>query len=136
MASLPVAIRRLIEVRKKYQLPIVLSGLTTPLLMDELRQAGVPVLENPVEAVRLLASLSHLFRPRAPRGKRSMSDVIVESIPNGVYPERESLEVLASVGVATVESLFANSKSRSQKRRSDRQSPRSHSSRSLIRASL
>ncbi len=104
------AIRRIIEVRKKYQLPMVLSGLTTPLLLDELLQAGVPVLENPVEAVRLLARLGHLFRPTAPRGKKLMSDVILESIPDGVYPERESLVMLASAGVATVESLFANSK--------------------------
>ncbi len=104
------AIRRLIEVRHKYQIPILLSGLTTPTLMDELRQAGVPVLENPVEAVRLLASLFHLFGPKTSKRRSRDSKMSVGSISDGVYPERESLEMLASAQVPTVESLFAETK--------------------------
>ncbi|NNN16321.1 MAG: CoA-binding protein [Acidimicrobiaceae bacterium] len=107
------AIRRIVEVRKRFGVPIFFSGLTTDILLDELREAGIPVIENPVRAVRLVAAMHRLGTAKASEDDREVPaplDLAGLQLDwdGGILPEWESLQLLRRLGAEPVRTIAAS----------------------------
>lgn len=109
------AIDEICRLRGEYpDVAIVFSGLASPKLRTSMREAGIPVLSNPISAVRVVHATSSLGSVRLSPAELRLEEQIDGStdlveLGERTLSERRSLELLGVAGVPIVASVLVHS---------------------------